>query len=346
MKKLHKFQDFGKVNESVTIGDAKVFISDLFNDVDGEITKEKIKDTWLNDDTYGESFDDDVFNKSWDELLTDGIIKTTDARTWEWVGKKITKSVNERWDTDVEIKSTGKYADKTVEELESELSDVKAKSKKHQDDGEDVPRTIIRKEHQLNFAIRAKKGWPKGISESVDNPNDFKQYKKGQFIKVDIDGIRKQQHDFFLIRYKSLPKKIRENEYYTKYFNKIKEDDEAFILKLKNENPKITKVVDYRDVNVIFSNGTESVIGIEFILDHYVKENKKGRSKGINESIDIRTKTDVDDVLIHIKKCNGEEGKKDLVKIQNIWEQVDKSSKIRNRILKAVEDKLEEIGLD
>jgi len=69
------------------------------------------------------------------------------------------KSMNEKWKDDVKVKHTGEHSGKTIEELESELSSLKKRSKKYQESGKDVPKSIIDQEQEINFAIRAKKHW-------------------------------------------------------------------------------------------------------------------------------------------------------------------------------------------
>lgn len=69
------------------------------------------------------------------------------------------KSINEKWGEDVKVKHTGEHAGKTIEELEHELASLKKRSKKYQDAGKDVPKSIIDQEQEINFAIRAKKHW-------------------------------------------------------------------------------------------------------------------------------------------------------------------------------------------
>lgn len=76
--------------------------------------------------------------------------------------ENILESLNEKWDKDVEVKSTGEYADKTIAELEKEVDKLKKESDKYQEDGKKVPQKNKKKMSELNFAIRAKKGWPKG----------------------------------------------------------------------------------------------------------------------------------------------------------------------------------------
>ncbi len=39
----------------------------------------------------------------------------------------------EKWDGDVKVKKTGEYSDKTIQELEQELDELKAKSKSYQE---------------------------------------------------------------------------------------------------------------------------------------------------------------------------------------------------------------------
>lgn len=73
--------------------------------------------------------------------------------------------MNEKWDSDAEIEHTGEYEDKTVDELQKQLDNLKSRSKKYQDKGKDVPESIKKKEKQVMFAIRAKKNWKGGVDE-------------------------------------------------------------------------------------------------------------------------------------------------------------------------------------
>jgi hypothetical protein len=117
-----------------------------------------------------------------------------------------------------------------------------------------------------------------GESDKYKNAYD---YKKGQIIKINIDELEKEQHKNFLIQYKALPKDIRNNDFYTKHFDKIKKDSEIFILKLKSENPKITKIVDNNWINIIFSDGTENGIEAKFIINEYKMGGKITKNKVI-----------------------------------------------------------------
>lgn len=71
----------------------------------------------------------------------------------------INNSMNEKWNEDVKIKKTGEHADKTIDELEDELKNLKRKSARYQKEGNTVPKKIKEKESEINFAIRAKRNW-------------------------------------------------------------------------------------------------------------------------------------------------------------------------------------------
>jgi len=66
-------------------------------------------------------------------------------------------NVNEKWSGDTEIKSTGKWADKTIAELKKARSALK--------DKEDRTKEETSKLRQINFAIRSKKDWKGGVDE-------------------------------------------------------------------------------------------------------------------------------------------------------------------------------------
>lgn len=66
----------------------------------------------------------------------------------------IQEEINEKWAGDVDVKSTGQYADKTVADLKKSIAALKAKETSTEADK--------KKMGQLLFALRAKQGWKKG----------------------------------------------------------------------------------------------------------------------------------------------------------------------------------------
>lgn len=65
--------------------------------------------------------------------------------------RKLVKEVlAEKWDKDVDIKSTGQYADKTIAQIKKEMESLKGKKPFNRE-----------KYSELLFALRAKQGWPK-----------------------------------------------------------------------------------------------------------------------------------------------------------------------------------------
>lgn len=67
--------------------------------------------------------------------------------------------------------------------------------------------------------------------------------------------------------------------------------------------------------------------------------------KSFNESkISTMEEKEFDDILSEINKHKGEEGMKKLVKLQGLWSGMNKSNKIRSKVLKAIKNRLEEIG--
>lgn len=98
----------------------------------------------------------------------------------------------EKWAGDAEVKATGQYADKSVEELKSML----AKLHKSGPHGKDSP--AAKKMRQINFALRAKGGWKKGkgaamkeeveqVDEKAKNP-----YAIGMAAAKKAAGIKKK----------------------------------------------------------------------------------------------------------------------------------------------------------
>lgn len=76
------------------------------------------------------------------------------------------ESLDEKWAGDAEVKSTGQYSDKTIAELKSMLSKLK-KSGPHKKGSKEYER-----QNEIEFAIRAKKGWKGGVSEADIPSND------------------------------------------------------------------------------------------------------------------------------------------------------------------------------
>ena len=72
--------------------------------------------------------------------------------------------INEKWDGNTEIKQTGQYSGKTIEELEKMKNALKAKK--------DHTEAETKKLRQINFAIRAKRNW-KGVTESVNGSEKY-----------------------------------------------------------------------------------------------------------------------------------------------------------------------------
>ena len=68
------------------------------------------------------------------------------------------EELDEKWAGDTKIKSTGKWADKTIAELQKARSALKSK--------EDRTKEETSKLRQINFAIRSKKDWKGGVDES------------------------------------------------------------------------------------------------------------------------------------------------------------------------------------
>ena len=69
----------------------------------------------------------------------------------EKLSKIVRDIVSEEWDKDVEIKSTGEHADKTITQIKKEMEALKGKKPFNREQFS-----------ELMFALRAKQGWKKG----------------------------------------------------------------------------------------------------------------------------------------------------------------------------------------
>jgi len=70
---------------------------------------------------------------------------------------KVLNKLDEKWGKEAEIKHTGQYSDKTIDELESMLAKIEKSGPHKEDSPED------KKRKQIQFAIRAKKNWKGGV---------------------------------------------------------------------------------------------------------------------------------------------------------------------------------------
>jgi hypothetical protein len=111
--------------------------------------------------------------------------------------------LDEKWAGDAEVKPTGQYKDKSVEELKSMLAKLK-KSGPHDKDS-----PAAKKMRQINFALRAKGGWKKGegaAMKEAEIPSSGPDYGAGlgagrtdnmleakpDFLDLDKDGNKKE----------------------------------------------------------------------------------------------------------------------------------------------------------
>lgn len=76
----------------------------------------------------------------------------------------------------------------------------------------------------------------------------------------------------------------------------------------------------------------------------HIKSFNEHQQKFSESKISTFEEKELDEILFDINKCSGEEGMKKLVKMQSMWSNMDKSNKIRGKVLKAIKNRLEDIG--
>ena len=85
----------------------------------------------------------------------------------------------EEWDKDVEIKSTGTHADKTITQIKKEMESLKGKKPFNRE-----------KFSELMFALRAKQGWKKGKGATGTNEsNIMKKTEIKDFIQTELSEL-------------------------------------------------------------------------------------------------------------------------------------------------------------
>lgn len=75
------------------------------------------------------------------------------------------ENLEEAFNKEVDVKSTGEYSDTTIADLKKEVRKLKKENDKYQEEGKSVPKANKKKMGQLLFAIRAKQGWKSKIKE-------------------------------------------------------------------------------------------------------------------------------------------------------------------------------------
>lgn len=153
MNKMKKFHNFESMNEQE------------------QCTEEKYISLYFERTRNDFSFLNDMLSKEEDyEKISDDIADLYEQfYTIYEKYKNLTKDIvvdidddfklTEKWKGDIKVKHTGEHEDKSIDDLEEELSELKKRSKKIQEKGEKVPRSIVDQEQEINFAIRAKKHW-------------------------------------------------------------------------------------------------------------------------------------------------------------------------------------------
>ena len=98
--------------------------------------------------------------------------------------------VSEEWDKDVEIKSTGEHADKTIAQIKKEMEALKGK-------------TPFNREQfsELMFALRAKQGWKKGKGATKESITMNKANLK-QIIRTELSTLLSENTNILERAYK------------------------------------------------------------------------------------------------------------------------------------------------
>lgn len=91
--------------------------------------------------------------------------------------------LNEKWKNDVEIERTGKHANKTIAQLQQEVSDFKDRQKKYKKKNGKANPKLTSEIKERQFAIRAKRHFSKKpVNESL--------FEVSQPIEIVLDGQR------------------------------------------------------------------------------------------------------------------------------------------------------------
>ena len=136
-----------------SVGIVKGTLSNVFEELSLEPAKPGAQHITQDGETIGTVSDPNTANQI-KQAIDKGTLTMGDSEINE-------EELDEKWAGDTKIKSTGKWADKTIAELQKARSALKSK--------EDRTKEETSKLRQINFAIRSKKDW-KGKVAETDTP--------------------------------------------------------------------------------------------------------------------------------------------------------------------------------
>lgn len=212
----------------------------------------------------------DLYKKLYDYYLESGEMpidiaknRTGDSESWvldqveKDYGRELEDYMNEsklteKWKGDAEVEATGEYADKTISELKSMLSKLK-KSGPHKEGSKEYE-----KQNQIEFAIRAKKGWKGGVSEGErpQHGSDFGAGLGAGRSEIALEGRTKKDNK----AEKAGKKVTKDIEYDEKVKDKIHgkkrhaEDEKA-----EKAGKKVAKDIEYDEKKKSKKNMNESM---------------------------------------------------------------------------------------
>jgi outer membrane translocation and assembly module TamA len=103
--------------------------------------------------------------------------------------------ITEKWKGDVEVKSTGEYADMTIDEIDTEIKKIKKRNLELKKLGKKVPSSSREKMGQLYFAKRAKKDWPgKGKAKVEESRLIFTENEMMEKLKLKSGDIYNEEN--------------------------------------------------------------------------------------------------------------------------------------------------------
>tara|TARA_Y100001935_G_C17137682_1_gene423849 strand:+ start:103 stop:603 length:501 start_codon:yes stop_codon:yes gene_type:complete len=100
------------------------------------------------------------------------------------------KLIEEEWDKDVEIKSTGEHADKTITQIKKEMEALKGKKPFNREQFS-----------ELLFALRAKQGWKKGkgATGTTEQITTMNRDELKELIKHELNEVTRDKSEHQII---------------------------------------------------------------------------------------------------------------------------------------------------
>jgi len=236
--------------------------------------------------------------------------------------------IEEKWAGNPKVKHTGENTKQSVGQLEKELGTLKKKSEVEHEKGEKTDAETKKKEHQKEFAIRAKQGFPKGKTEGEE--------KEGEEVNEEqVDEIHGQSYSAGKVRagtlphegaeYRDRPGHSRDREQWSHQNESYKKRMESLI----NENKKLSKELNEMK---------EFSATAEELVENYKTHLNKYRSQLREMAVFNTNLANVNNLLVNEDLALTAQDKSAIIDKFKRINSIDESDKVYNTLLTEIKE--------